>query len=277
MTMYGALHPKSDVNRIYLPRGRGGRGLISCEKCILSEENNMGWYVMNSVEPLLKAVKSAGIVHVVNCVKPKEFKKKRVEDGEKSWREKKMYGQFLREQEETDVDKDITWDWTKKSDLKAGTEALIFAAQEQTLRTNFVKFHVDKTVEPPLCRMCNERGESVSHLVSECSTLAQREYKRRHDIVARIIHWELCRLYELERADKLFEHQPNSVLETDRTKVLWDFNIQYDYIIEARRPDIVIVEKEEKVCKIIDIAIPENSRVAEKEREKVEKYQDLKR
>ena len=30
-------------------------------------------------------------------------------------------------------------------------------------------------------------------------------------------------------------------------------------------------------CKIIDIAIPGDSKVAEKEREKVEKYQDLKR
>ena len=59
--------------------------------------------------------------------------------------------------------------------------------------------------------------------------------------------------------------------------MLWDFNIQCDHIIEARRPDILIVEKEEKVCKIIDIAIPGDSRVAEKEREKVEKYLDLKR
>ena len=59
--------------------------------------------------------------------------------------------------------------------------------------------------------------------------------------------------------------------------MLWDFNIQCDHIIEARRPDILIVEKEEKVCKIIDIAIPGDSRVAEKGREKVEIYQDLKR
>ena len=34
---------------------------------------------------------------------------------------------------------------------------------------------------------------------------------------------------------------------------------------------MVIVEKEAEVCKIIDIAIPGDSRVAEKEREKVEK------
>ena len=67
------------------------------------------------------------------------------------------------------------------------------------------------------------------------------------------------------------------MLETDRIKVLWDFNIQCDHIIEARRPNIVIVEREEKMCKIIDIAIPRVSRLAEKEREKVEKYQELER
>ena len=49
----------------------------------------------NSNEPLLEAVKSAGVVDVVNCVTPEELKKKRVEDGDKSWREKKMYGQIL--------------------------------------------------------------------------------------------------------------------------------------------------------------------------------------
>ena len=101
---------------------------------------------------------------------------------------------------------------------------MIFAALEQAVRTIYVNVHVNKTVESPLCQICNEKGESVSHLVSECSKLAWREYKRRHDNVARIIHWELCRLYELDRADKWFEHQPNSVQETDRTKVLRDFN-----------------------------------------------------
>ena len=30
-TIYGALHPKSDVGRLYIPRKEGGRGLISIE------------------------------------------------------------------------------------------------------------------------------------------------------------------------------------------------------------------------------------------------------
>ena len=28
------LHPRSDVARIYVPREKGGRGLISCESCV---------------------------------------------------------------------------------------------------------------------------------------------------------------------------------------------------------------------------------------------------
>ena len=31
ITMYGAFHPKSDIDRLYLPRNRGGCGLIVCE------------------------------------------------------------------------------------------------------------------------------------------------------------------------------------------------------------------------------------------------------
>ena len=75
------------------------------------------------------------------------------------------------------VDWERTWQWVTNGDLKGCTESLIFSAQEQALRTNYIKFHIDKTIDSPSCRMCGERGESVDHLVSECSKLAQRENK----------------------------------------------------------------------------------------------------
>ena len=34
LTMYGALHARDSVARIYLPRKKGGRGLISIEDCV---------------------------------------------------------------------------------------------------------------------------------------------------------------------------------------------------------------------------------------------------
>ena len=58
MTMHGALHNKSDVDWVYLSREMGGRGLISCEGCIRMDDN-LGWYVRNSVEPLIEGVKAA--------------------------------------------------------------------------------------------------------------------------------------------------------------------------------------------------------------------------
>ncbi|CAB3978866.1 Hypothetical predicted protein [Paramuricea clavata] len=185
MTLYGALHPRSDIHRLYLPREKGGRGLISCEGCIRTEENSLGWYVKNSVEPLLQQVAKTGVIETERCETKENFKKKAVEELEKAWIDKKMYGQYNRDLGK-EVDREKTWWWLKKGDLKPETEALLCAAQEQALRTNYVKFHIDRTVESPLCRLCGEKGEHITHLISECKKLAQKEYKRRHDNVARI-------------------------------------------------------------------------------------------
>ena len=38
---------------------------------------------------------------------------------------------------------------------------------------------------------------------------------------------------------------------------------------------MVVVDKKEKICKIIDFAVPGDSRIEEKEKDKIEKYQDL--
>ena len=39
----------------------------------------------------------------------------------------------------------------------------------------------------------------------------------------------------------------------------------------------MVIDKKERVCLIVDIDVPADRRVEEKEQEKVEKYQDLKR
>ena len=57
--------------------------------------------------------------------------------------------------------------------------------------------------------------------------------------------------------------------------MLWDYSVWTDHEIEARRPDLLIIDKSEKNRQIIDVAIPEDGRVRAKEDEKVEKYQDL--
>ena len=48
-------------------------------------------------------------------------------------------------------------------------------------------------------------------------------------------------------------------------------------VVVARRPDLVVVDKKRRTCKIIDFAVPGDSRIEEKEKEKIGKYQDLRR
>ena len=124
--------------------------------------------------------------------------------------------------------------------------------------------------------MSRLKFETPNHLVSGCMKLAQREYKRRHDNVARYVHWQLCEKAGLERANKWYEHKPEGVMENVDFKILWDFMIQCDQMVEHRKPDIVIIDKIKKEVKIIDIAVPVDSRVKEKEGEKIEKYKNLK-
>ena len=56
---------------------------------------------------------------------------------------------------------------------------------------------------------------------------------------------------------------------------MWDFSIQTDHVIETRRPDLVVVDKKERVCKITDFAVHGDSRIEEKEKDKIGKYQDV--
>ena len=94
--------------------------------------------------------------------------------------------------------------------------------------------------------------------------------------MARHIHWQLCGKCEFERANNWYEQKPEGVVESENFKILCDFTIQGERKIEARRPDIVFVDKKEREVVIIDIAIPGNDRVKDKELEKLEKYQLLK-
>ena len=124
--------------------------------------------------------------------------------------------------------------------------------------------------------MCGTRNETISHIVSACGKLTQKEYKRWHDSVGRYVYWQFCEELGFNRAWLWYEHEPESVVENEKFKILWDFTTQCDYMIEARRPDIVVVDKVKKETMIIDVAIPEDTRVCDKEREKIEEYSLLK-
>ena len=101
------------------------------------------------------------------------------------WEEKVLHGQYLRQTKE--VRSDQCWARLQNGDLKRETESLIVAARNQSIRTN-LKAKIDKSQGDSFCRLCRKADESIDHIVSGCSKLAQKEYKRRHDSMGKILH-----------------------------------------------------------------------------------------
>ena len=272
LTIHGALHPRSNVSRLYLPRREGGRGLISVEDAINFEERNINVYVCQSQERLLKAAWKRKNVNEIET--PKEYKEKMKRKRTEDWSGKQLHGQFKRE---TDDLSGGSWEWIRTGELEKETKGLIFAAQDQALRTNAVKARIENQNVSSKCRMCGNHDETVQHILCSCPKLAQTEYKKRHDVVGRVIHWEVCKEYGVECSDKWYEHSPKSVEENEEGKVLWDFTIQTDHEIHHKRLDIVIQKKKPKETIIVDVGVPGDSNILQKETEKCEKYQDLAR
>ena len=167
------------------------------------------------------------------------LKKAKKEKRLQNWEEKAFHGQYLKQTKEARSEQ--SWVWLQNGNLKRETESLIVAAQNQSIRTNLGKAKINKSQKDTLCKQCNKADESVDHVVSGCSKLAHKEVKRRHisyHSLGKIVHWKLARKSNFKAADKWYEHEPECVLENEDYKFLWDFSIQIDHVIEARRPDL---------------------------------------
>ena len=119
--------------------------------------------------------------------------------------------------------------------------------------------------------MCDKKNETISNIASECENFAQKEYKRRHDNVARTVDGKLSGKYNLRGSEKWYEHAPERIVENEEWKILWDVMIQFDREIKARKPDIVVANNKKRSCGIIVTAIPGDIRISEKERDKIER------
>ena len=190
-------YPKSDVDRLYIPRKEGRRGLISIEDYVELAIRGLEVYVHGSEERFVQAARGDKIdgLEAASVLK-RSKKEKRLED----WEDKVVHGQYLRQTKEVRSDQCLTW--LQNGDLERETKSLIVAAQNQSIRTNLVKANIDKSQGDSFCRVRRKVDESIDHIVSGCSKLAQKEYKRRHDNMGKIVHWKLSRIRNFEAGDK---------------------------------------------------------------------------
>ncbi len=156
----------------------------------------------------------------------------------------------------------ISIDEKKKEEATSAPE---IEAHITAVRTNHKKARIYQKQKNSI----SSYAENINPRRRKFCNLLQKEDKTRNEWVGK----EMCKKLKFDHANKWYMHNPESVLENETHKLLWDFEIQMDHLISARRPNLIIINKKERTCRIVDFVVP----VELKECEKKDKYFDLTR
>jgi hypothetical protein len=129
-----------------------------------------------------------------------------------------------------------------------------------------------------ICRLCNKKPESVAHLLSGCSALAQNKYLTRHNNALKVLYFEVLRdLQVIENAPAWYSPvKPKPEYITDEVHALWDIPTYGDnHEIKANRIDAKIVNKKSKEVVILEMSCPWVENREKKDEEKTLKYGPL--
>ena len=189
-------HPKADIDRLYIKRKEGGRGLVQVETAYKAEVINIAEYLntkykedqfvnvvkfYESTQPNMNSIlKSAGKIigelsqlNGKNDAKQDEMqhtKGRLVEVLKKKWKNKVMHGQYVRNMDRQLISEEDTFLWLSKGDLKAETESEIVAAQDQALNTKYYATKILHTETDSKCRLCQQHDETIDNTISTPNT-----------------------------------------------------------------------------------------------------------
>ena len=178
--------------------------------------------------------------------------------------------------------------------------------QEQELNTKETQKRREKDIQKKQamnvkCRVCGEKSESVYHLVGSCSTLAPSLYlKVRHNQIAKMLYqeitknehlvlnppevtvkgdmkiWDDMEIQTTPKGDmKIWDDMEIQTTPKGDMKIWDDMEIQMTPKVDKNRPDIVIWEKAEKKCTLVEITVPLDNNLQKAHEEKETKYINL--
>ena len=121
-------------------------------------------------------------------------------------------------------------------------------------------------IEDGKCRLCREQKKTVEHLLAGCKKIANSEYLTRRNRAPIVMAVAWAKEYHLVKKEvKWYKERwtRGHVLENARAKLLWDFEFNLRKMTAARRPDLILEDKEKKYIWICDMACPQEINVEE--------------
>ena len=315
MRQYKSHHYGASVERVYLPRRGGGRGLQSLVHSWEREIISTSVYLVTSSDPHLRAVvkhqlwlsgrnrysnlqeaqrtlerlqvplslSESGVHMDREPVPPRQVSKMvktaQMEALQEALCQKKIHGVFFKQCLEPDRDTSGCHIWLSDGRLRADTEALIVAAQDGVIHTRAYQVRVLKLDVPQTCRVCHSAPETVGHVLSCCEPLSWTLYKQRHDRVLYQMVLMLCKKHNITVPESL-RWGPSgwdgvAVLEGSEVRLVVDLSIPTDRQLTERRPDLVAYYRELRRIVIYEVACAWEPLIEERQREKRGKYREL--
>ena len=221
LTMSGNFHRNGDIDKLYVPRKLGGRGLrslITAFECRIisikyhlkqNKKRNKYLYevvqheeenVIRVAEELLMRANLNMVDQTEHRQASQEYLKYSNEQRLKCYKSKPMHAYIQNKIEnEEQIDKNITKSWTADKYITSHFEGYAFAIHEQEITTKDLTYRRDrKAGKIPLvsnkCRLCKVCVEDITHITSGCSKMSSRYYlPLRHDVIAKTIFKSLIK------------------------------------------------------------------------------------
>ena len=134
--MHKALHPRDDVDRLYVSRKEEGRGLASIEDSVNASIQRL----KDNIES-----KKGGLITVTRNDTDNTMANKMTITRKQKWEWKQLYGRFKRLIK--NISREKTYTWLRKGNLKRETESFLKAAQNNAIRTNHIKARIEEATK----------------------------------------------------------------------------------------------------------------------------------
>ena len=131
MTMHKALHPRDDMDRLYVPRKLGERILASIEDSVDTSIQRLEDYIEKHERGLITVIRN----NTDNTIDNRMTKTRK-----QKWEGKQFHGSFKRLI--NNISSDTTWTWLRKGNFKSETESLLMAAHNGPIRTSNIKARI---------------------------------------------------------------------------------------------------------------------------------------
>lgn len=313
MTEARSHHPTASVQRLYISRALGGRGLLGAENLHNQLVISAAHKVYNTQDPLLLIVRNHEMIGKASFLfkaaeraaqacnvrlhfnhkpdkRPSNLANAPLKEVNRQTRSatreilfdehqgKNMHGMFYRNINQLELSTRLTFGFLTSPALYSETEGFIVACQDGVYASSAYKHTVmGMTNIDTKCRACRRDTETLMHLLSACPKYAPNLYISRHDAALRVVYFQLRFMYGIdpERKPPYIETNIPTVTITDETKIFWNFGFSTTTKIQANKPDMAVLHAPTKELFIIEMSCPGETNIREKEQEKKLKYTDL--